>query len=183
MRRTSATALAVLALIAVGATPAAASCAPPQPMPAAIDDAAAVFVGTVTDTSNSERWATVDVSEVWKGDVEPRVEVKAGPKDPPGPMGVASSVDRTFEGGKTYLFVPHGGSGTEFKDSICSRTTVYRDELDRFRPADPSRPGGETRAPDDGGSSAPWWIAGALAAAALAATAAFAARRRAASAP
>lgn len=182
MRRTLATVLTVLALMVAGASSARASCAPPPPMPAAIDDAAEVFVGTVQDTTNSDRWATVEVSEVWKGDVAALVEVQAGPKDPPGPMGVASSVDRTFDEGKTYLFVPHGGSGTEFKDSSCSRTTVYREALDRFRPPSPSHPADEATSSDDGSSSAPWWIAGALAAA-LAAVAAFAARRRAASAP
>lgn len=165
MRRILLPVVAALALTGGAAGPAAASCAPPIPMGTALDDAPAVFVGTVRDVTNGDRWATVEVTDVWKGDVDALVQVKAGPKDPPGPLGAASSVDRTYREGKTYLFVPHSGRGIEFQDSICSATTVYRDALDRFRPADAVRPPGDAVVDD---SATPWWAIGAAAAAAVA---------------
>lgn len=149
-------------------------------MGTAIDEARTVFVGIVRDVTNGDRWASVEVTDVWKGDVGSLVVVQAGPKDPPGPMGAASSVDRTYEKGETYLFVPHSGRGIEFQDSICSATKVYRDELDRFRPAGAFRPGGgEADTGGDGDSTMPWWAIGA-AAAAVVSGAALALRRRAA---
>ena len=103
----------------------------------AISESAATFVGTVSALENGRRWATVDVLEVWKGETRltPEVIVKAGPKDPPGPGGVATSIDRYYRLGETYLFVVYGGQGSTFRDSNCSRTTRFSPELARFRPA------------------------------------------------
>ena len=148
-------------------------------MPAAIEDAAAVFVGTVRDVTNSGRWATVEVSEVWKGDVEAVVEVRGGQEDPPGPSNVVSSVDRSFDGGRKYLFVPHAGTGSTFEDTSCSRTTVYREDLERFRPAGASRPdGGEAPTDRDDGWTVPWWAVAAAAGVAAIVAAGLLARRR-----
>lgn len=158
---------------------AVASCAPSPPMRTAIDDAPVVFVGTVREVTNSDRWATVEVTEVWKGDVEAQVEVKAGPEDPAGPMGVASSVDRTYDAGKTYLFLPHAGSRNEFKDSICSRTTVYREDLARFRPAGALHLDGRATGGGADDSAVPWWAIGLAVAAVV--TGALAVQRRIAS--
>ena len=145
-----------------------ASCAAPPPMGQAIDDAHAVFVGTVVDTSNGDRWATVRVSEVWRGRVADHVEVRGGPADPPGPVHAASSVDRTYREGETYLFLPFGADGDEvFHDDSCSSTVRYGEGFERFRPrgaAAPAPGGGPASA--DGASLSPWW--GALAVAALA---------------
>lgn len=153
------------------ATPAHASCAELPPMRKAIREAPAVFVGTVVHTENMGRWVIVDVSEVWKGDVEPELEVRAGPKDPPGPMGVASSVDRHYRDGETYLFLPYRGDGKVFGDNSCTRTTLYRPQLDRFKPAGAFEPTGSPTSgpfandlePETGQTSlAPWLILGAL---------------------
>ena len=121
--------------------------------------APAVFVGTVAAVENHGTWAIVDVIEVWKGVVDDRVEVRAGPKDPPGPISVATSVDRSYREGKTYLFLPYAGSGGRFKDNACTATSVYRPELERLRPASlagpsPSpSPSSDTGPPSEGGPS------------------------------
>lgn len=117
------------------AQPARASCGGPTPMRQAIDSSRATFVGTVAGLENRRRWATVDVLETWKGPQFPgEVVVKAGPKDPPGPTMVASSIDRTYILGQTYLFVVYGGKGAVFRDSNCSRTARFDERLARFRP-------------------------------------------------
>ncbi len=163
-----------VALLSVGvvfsvATPASASCVIPPPMAKAIREAPAVFVGTVVETSNMRRWVTVAVSEVWKGNVGPEVEVRAGPKDPPGPTGVSTSVDRHYRDGETYLFLPYRGDGNKFRDSDCSRTTRYESRLDRFKPAGAESPspsesndGSSEAAPeeDGGGGSISGWVIG-----------------------
>ena len=107
-----------------------------MPMDEAISDSAATFVGTVSALENDRRWATVDVLEAWKGGtrVSAEVLVKAGPKDPPGPSGVATSTDRRYRLNETYLFVVYGGQGSTFRDSNCSRTTRFSPRLARFRP-------------------------------------------------
>jgi hypothetical protein len=135
----------------------------------ALADASAAFVGTVTATSNGDRWATVAVSDVWKGDVDAEVEVRGGPEDPPGPLNASSSVERTFDEGQTYLFLPFGGRGDVFHDNACSRTTVYRDSLERLRPPgaeppEPEAPPAPPEPPREGTSVAWWGAAAALAA-------------------
>jgi hypothetical protein len=139
-------------------------------MSQAIEEASAVFVGTVVGLENMRRWATVEISDTWKGPVEDVVEVRAGPKDPPGPLSAASSVDRYYKRGLDYLFVVYQGKGGAYRDSNCSRTTRYKARLQRFRPvsatsASPS-PGETEPAPTanekegNGTSSSRWWIAG-----------------------
>jgi hypothetical protein len=101
------TGVAALTFVSALAGSATASCAAPAPLREAIKDAPAVFVGTVIETANRSRWATVHVEEVRKGTGLPdEVEVRAGPEDPPGPGGTATSVDRTYTSGTRYLFVP-----------------------------------------------------------------------------
>lgn len=135
MRKLLVAALVPAFVVTLFGSGAEASCGVSPRMKVSIAAARAVFVGTVDGLTNSDRWADVAVTEVWKGDVEPRVEVRAGPKDPPGPGGVATSVDRTYKEGKTYLFIPYKGSGALFRDNACTATTEYRPTLDRFRPA------------------------------------------------
>jgi hypothetical protein len=158
--------LGAAVLVAALAGPARASCAGVPPVRRAVREARTAFVGTVTETTNSGRWATVEVAEVWKGDAEPLVEVRGGPKDPPGPMNVASSTDRHFREGKTYLFLPQAVSERVFRDDICTATTGYREGLERFRPSEILLDDVRTGVADDGGF--PVWAAGALAGAALA---------------
>lgn len=161
MRRTlvATTALVLASLPA----PALALCARPPSIARAVEDTSNVFVGTVTGTSSQGRWATVEVVDVWKGDPSAEVEVRGGPADPPGPMMAASSVDRTYRDGETYLFLPYAGSGEVFHDDICSGTRIYEESLDRLRPPgahEPPRAGGSP--PRRGAEPpGPWWIAAA----------------------
>lgn len=145
--------------------PASASCAEPPPLRSALEDAPVAFVGTVVDTTNDDRWATVEVSEVWAGEAGDVVEVRGGPEDPPGPMNVASSNDRAFREGETYLFLPRGGEGGVFQDDACSSTTGYTDEIADLRPAAAAPPDGPS-VPEDRGSVL-WWIVGAAVVGAL----------------
>ena len=118
----------------------------PPPTGRAVKEADIVFVGTVIDTTNGGRWATVEVEEIWKGeDIDSVVEIKAGPADPPGPTMAASSVDRSFDEGARYLFFPFRKQNGTFTDSSCSNTTRFTTDLERFRPPDASKlnpPGG-----------------------------------------
>lgn len=153
-----------------------ASCAAAPPLRVAIEDAPHAFVGTVTETSNDGRWALVAVSEVWSGDAEAVVEVRGGPADPPGPLEAASSVDRTYDEGETYLFVPYGGRGDLFHDNSCSSTSELAEGMEELRPAGAREPRAGEDPPELGGNrSLLWWGGGAAAAAAIAAAAA---RRR-----
>lgn len=164
-------AFATLAVIAP-VSPAEASCGSPPPYEEAIEQAAAVFVGEVVQLTNDRRWASVDVTQVWTGEVEvaERVELRAGPKDPPGGLSTITTVDRHYKLGRTYLFVPYKGSDSVFRDNACTRTSVYRAELDRFRPAGAvvaSPTPGETEendpsheAPDRGISGFEWFVTG-----------------------
>lgn len=133
-----------------------ASCAAPPPFDEAIRDATAVFVGTVIGLHNRDRTATVEVHDVWKGgEIAAEVEVRGGVTQ----RNAFTTVDRTFELSRDYLFVPHGRDGSVFQDNACTRTTRFRAELNRFRPAgavEPSptatspRPLGEVDEDDDG---------------------------------
>jgi hypothetical protein len=159
-----------------------ASCAPPVPMRKAIEEAPSAFVGEVVEVTNGRRWATVEVEQVWKGPALPSaVEIRAGPADPPGPLSSATSVDRTFAAGITYLFVPYRAKGSIFYDNACTRTTRLRPELERFGEAflgatsnEPNRqaPAGATP------SGARVWVAVAGGLAALSGAAWLLARRR-----
>ena len=144
MKRVLALALIGVAIVPWVATRARASCIGPPPTREAIREVPAVFVGTVVEIANMRRWVTVEVLDVWKGQVDPEVEVRAGPKDPPGPTRVASSVDRHYRLGETYLFFPYRGDGEIFRDSNCSRTTRYEPSLERFRPTPISSPSEST---------------------------------------
>lgn len=153
-------------------SPARASCGLVPPLDEAIENAPAAFVGTIVDLENLRRWATVEVSDVWKGEVDPLVEVRGGPADPKGGGSVVTSVDRHFRLGVTYLFVPHRGQGDIFRDNACSATTGYDDELLSFRPggaADPTpSPIGESPRPSPstltkGDDSSAAWVAGGFA--------------------
>lgn len=156
----------------------------PPSLGRAIAESSVVFAGTVIDTSSEGRWATVEVSDVWKGDVAAEVEVRGGPEDPPGPISASSSVERTYRRGETYLFLPYAGSGEVFSDNSCSRTSVYREGLARLRPPGAHAPAGapeepsspRTPADPSAGETSSWWIAALAAASVTGATLAW--RRR-----
>lgn len=117
----------------LGVLPAEASCILLPSLEESIASREVVFVGEVVDTSNDERTATVEVAEIWKGPVpEGSVEVVGGAEG----ANVASSVDRTYKVGVTYLFVPDQlAKDGRFRESACSPTRPYRDRFERFRPA------------------------------------------------
>lgn len=132
VRAALAVALTAGALLGTAAAPpsAAADCAPTVSLEEALLLADTVFVGSVTQLDNSNRWATVRVEERWKGarDLPDTVQVRGGPEP-----GTASSVDRTFASGR-YLFVVTRGPGY-LEDNGCSATTPWTDELAALRPA------------------------------------------------
>lgn len=105
----------------------------PPPLAEAIKEAEIVFVGTVVATANVDRTATVSVEEVWKGPAMPAtVQVKGGGDDP----NTASSVDRSFQPGARYVFLPHLTQNGSLVDNSCSNTEVWDDSMAVFRPAD-----------------------------------------------
>lgn len=173
----SACAVLVLVLLLLAA-PARASCGIAPPMDEAIRSSVAAFVGTVVELENARRWATVEVIDVWKGEVGSRVEVRGGPGGPKGGGTVVTSVDRYMRLGVTYLFVPYLGDGEVFRDNACSRTTRYRDGLARFRPPDAPAPSTSATAhsptpapnaePDPGSWTAGWAVGVSAAVAAVA---------------
>lgn len=116
-----------------------ASCAmaPPAPgdavaMQRLIASAPVVFVGTVLSASQAGRLAEVHVEQVWNGpDLPQTVEARGGPGASM-PNG-GSSIDRTYEAGRRYLFFPTNGS-PPFDDNQCSATMLYTPDLARYAP-------------------------------------------------
>ncbi len=149
----------VAGLLFIPAGAALASCAEPLPLQQSIDEAPAVFVGTVTALDFQERVATVEVDEVWKGDVAAVVTVNGG--SPLSHLRAAgeegqdlwTSVDRTYVSGDRYLFVPWSVEEGAFMDSQCSNTQVYGPDVEAFRPAD-----ARIVEPPSGGGNAGVWI-------------------------
>ena len=131
-----------LAALLVAAGPAAASCAESPPMEQAIEDAKAVFVGTVSAVADEGYQATVQVHEVWKGpDRAPVEEVSGSPSS-----GARTSVDRSYEAGVKYLFVLHDDQ-SPLEDNICTKTSEWQEDYAQYRPADWRHP---VSAPSDG---------------------------------
>lgn len=135
-------ALLVLSALVLGlllAAPGAvlADCMPPPPIEEAVKTADIVFIGTVTETANRGTWATVTVKEVWRGPDQPATVVIRG-----GPAGnAATSVDRTFEAGVEYIFLPYidqeqGG----LTDNSCSNTQPWAEAMAALRPAEVRQP-------------------------------------------
>lgn len=120
---------------------AAASCAVlPGQTPGSFATAPVVFVGTVVSTANSGREATVKVESIWRGpDLLTYVRVIGTPE----PAAQATSVDRAYQAGQRYLFVPQNAS-SPFQDNNCSATQPYTSALASQAPAD-------ARAPQPGG--------------------------------
>jgi hypothetical protein len=109
--------------------PAGASCATAGAVPQRLQEAEVVFVGRVVTTSDKGRTARVRVEQVWKGaPISDRVTVRGGAEG-----NAASSVDRSFNAGVRYLFVPSRDGG-QFRDSSCSATVEYSGALAQFAP-------------------------------------------------
>ena len=152
-----ATVLPLLATIA-GSPDASASCATlPGQGPGSVFAVPVAFVGSVVATSNGDREATVKVESIWRGpDMQTYVRVLGTPE----PTAQATSVDRTYQVGRRYLFVPENAS-SPFQDNICTATQVFTAGLASQAPAD-------ARAPQPGGDPGspplslllPWIVAG-----------------------
>jgi hypothetical protein len=126
-RRLAIPALALL-LLALGAAPVAADCDVAGPVEEVLPTAEVAFVGTVSEIVGA--MARFEVHEVWAGPVGQTVEVH----------GLASGVeftedDRRWEAGTTYLVLPYVEGG-DLRDSICTATTEWTDDLEALRPAD-----------------------------------------------
>ena len=143
LRLTFAGSLVLAALLAAWPGAVLADCAEPPDIKQAVATADIVFVGTVTDVTNNGRWAQVTVGAVWRGPDQPATLLIRG-----GPEGnTATSVDRSFEAGVTYLFVPYVDPETKtLADNSCTSTTQWRQELDDLRPSDARPPTGSTPA-------------------------------------
>lgn len=153
--------LAVLASVMLLGAPSAtiASCAMIPTIDNAVATAEIVVVGTVTSTSNANRWAEVAVQEVWRGpDMRTTIVVQGGPAG-----NAMTSVDRSFQVGVTYVFFPNLDQSTGiFADNSCTSTTELTDDIERLRPADARPPlGGTSTAPTgfDVGSLLPVGVA------------------------
>ena len=120
-------------MAALADTTGVADCAPVAPLEKSVFSEL-VFVGRVTEVANGGRSATVEVSEVWRGDIPPSVTVDGGFN----PADVAED-DRIFDVGATYLFIP-SVIDTRIVDGVCSPTVQWTDDLGRFRPADAHGP-------------------------------------------
>ena len=123
--------------VALAQTVGTIDCGEPPPLEKAVFSDL-VFVGLVTDLAHDGRSATVEVTEIWRGDVQTPVVVNGGP-NPADP----GEDDRLFDLGVTYLFVPGQLDSLArgvVTDSICSSTTLWTDDLARLRPDKVGRP-------------------------------------------
>ena len=114
------------------AAPVAADCQMAGPLAEELPRAPVAFVGEVTAVNGST--ATFAVREVWKGEVGPSVEVGGAFDD-----GRFGEDDRGWNVGATYLVLPYL-DGTMLRDTICSATTAWTDDLARLRPAGSESP-------------------------------------------
>lgn len=144
--RSSGGLVAVLVVVAtvLGVPAASASCAMDErSLDEQLADATVAFVGQVRDVRH-DTTALISVEEVWIGQVPEEVTVFGGPDDP----GMATSVDRTWQLGTTYLVVPRVVDG-DLHDDSCSPTRAWTEDLEGFRPAAVTAP---TAVPDSEGT-------------------------------
>ena len=113
-------------------SPAAASCAGPPNLAVQLQSAPVAFVGTVVTTADSGRQARVRVESIWKGQVLP-LYVDVDGSSVSGSTAV-SSVDRHYQVGQRYLFVPVSEQ-RPFQDNSCTATRAYTSALASYAPA------------------------------------------------
>jgi hypothetical protein len=119
--------LAAVALLLAPAT-ATADCQMAGPPADELPRARVAFVGTATAINGTA--TTFAVAEVWRGELGPTVQVRGAFDD-----GSFGEDDRSFEIGTTYLVLPYVDGGA-LRDTICSATTAWTDDLAALRPAD-----------------------------------------------
>jgi hypothetical protein len=121
--------LVVTGAITVAPQPALASCAEIPDLETAFADADVVFIGVVTELSNGNRTAEMQVEEVWKGPALPETVTVNGTPDL---SSSATSVDRTYELG-SYIVFPVN-STSPFEDNACTLTQRTSAALDVIAP-------------------------------------------------
>jgi hypothetical protein len=139
LRRLVAVTIALGAIAIGGAGPASASCAGggPRSIGDQLASSPVVFVGTVMYTSDQDRVARVKVEAIWRGPSLPAyVDLHGSPVS--GPF-TASSVDRHYQAGHRYLFVPVNDK-MPFDDNSCSLTQPFTADLAALAPRDARSP-------------------------------------------
>lgn len=122
-------------VLAATAGPALADCQPAPPIEKAVASSEVVFVGTVTVVEGKSSWATVEVTEIWRGpDLEKTVQIRGSV-----PAGEFGEDDRVLEVGVTYLFVPWLVDGA-FVESVCTATVPWARAAEALRPPDARQP-------------------------------------------
>lgn len=191
MRARSALLVAAVTATVLGVhmTPALGSCAMPAgSLRERLQAAEIVFVGSVISTDAGGSVATVAVESVWRGAVDDNVVVRGSEGAP----GTISSVDRSYQEGRRYLFVPWRGNGQRFRDNSCTDTRPWRARYAPLRPASatdvtpeaspaaPESPSSDGTAAGSAGAGPPVLlvVTGAAALLGAAAVVALAARRR-----
>lgn len=130
----------MVTFLLMAAGPAAASCEVLGPVDQALAKAQTVFVGTVIGLDFGGRVATFDVAEIWRGTTGSTVVVNGGPSMEElwsarrQGSDVATSVDRSYELGTTYLVVSHGREAGVLADNACSATQPFNTDLEELRP-------------------------------------------------
>ena len=144
--------LLLAAALALMPQPAAASCGTLPGAGNPFATAPVVFVGTVLSTSDGDRRARVRVESIWRGpDLLTYVQVNGSPVS--GPF-TASDVDRHYQTGTRYIFVPTN-TAPPFDDNSCTATQAYNQAISQQAPPDARRPG------PGGDSGEPgWWPLG-----------------------
>ena len=134
--------LGMVSFLVMGATAAVASCAGKPTIDENLARAELVFVGTTVEVTNSSRWATFAVEDIWKGRVDGnRVEIRGGAREAMG-----TSMDRKYLVDTRYLVFalapPTGpprldlyGEEVRWTDNACSLTQPYTPSLRDARPA------------------------------------------------
>lgn len=120
-----------------------ADCQPASSIQEALATAEIAFVGTVVAAAGGGPRAAFSVEEIWVGELGATVEVRG--------MGDAGLMedDRQWTLGARYLVIPYVDRGA-LRDSICSATTEWRDELAVLRPEGARAPE-ESPSGSDGG--------------------------------
>ncbi len=119
------------------ATMGQASCIAPPSLKDELSVAPAMFVGMVASTSDGGRRARVRVESIWKGASLPAY-VDVNGSQASGPT-AATPIDRAFESGRRYLFVPFNDR-PPFQDNNCTATQPYTVGVAAYAPADARAP-------------------------------------------
>jgi len=155
----AAVATALAALLVPGLTTGlvAADCAFVATVPDAMSGRDILFVGTVVNLENDNRWATVLVNERWQNadGLADTVEVRGGPAP-----GIVSSTERGYTQGR-YLF-DVTNLGPYLEDTSCSATTQWSEDLARYRPSNVAQTSSSSGSPLDALNSSDLILAAAL---------------------